>query len=166
MDISKADYDAIIRFGSIGDFEKKLLDDGYSIYDVINNVDYSGISLLQRALIGRKFDFAQYLLNHGAKANVISTDGYNDLHCIAANINQPGAIELAIKLIENGNDLNHRDNIYLNSAALSLSLEILKKRTDAGMRFLQQILLYKVDEDLENRSGLSLRKLLAERLNS
>ena len=166
MDIRKADYDTIIRFGSIDDFEKKLLNDGCVISDVVNSTDISGISLLQKALIGRKFDFAHYLLDHGATVNVISKDGYNDLHYLAANINHPGAIELAILLIKSGNDLNHRDNIYLNTAALSLCLEILKKRTDVGLRFLQQILSYNVDEDIENRSGLNLRRVLDERLNT
>ena len=166
MNISKADFDTIIRFGSLDDFERKLLTDGLSIDDVIDNVDSNGVSLLQRALISRKFDIARHLLNHGAKTNVISKDGYNDLHYIAANIDHPGAIELATKLIESGNDLNHRDNIYLNTAALSLCLEILKKRTADGMMFLQKILSYGVEKDSENRSGVSLRKVLAERLNA
>ena len=53
MNIEKADYGTIVKFGTLKDlYEKiKLKDDNVS--DIINWVDDSGMSILERTLVAR-----------------------------------------------------------------------------------------------------------------
>lgn len=163
MNLQKADYGTITQFGSLDDLNQKLGMQTQSLGDVLEQTDANGISLLQKALIGRKFDIAKYLLDEGAKINIISKGGCNELHYLAANINFDAAIPVARLLIKHSADLNHVDKKYGNSALLSLGLELLKRHTEEGMKFLEEILSQDIDLDIVNKSGVCVRTLLHER---
>lgn len=163
MDLQRADYGTVIKFGTLDDFQKKLDLESQSLIDVIDSTDANGISLLQKALISRKFDIVKYLLNEGAKVNIISKDGFNELHYLAANINFDAAIQIARLLIKHGVDLNHVDKKYGNSALLSVCFELLKRQTEEGMEFIEEIISQDTNIDIVNKSGICVRTLLNER---
>lgn len=165
MDLKKADIGTVIEFGTLDDFAYKLELESQNLSDIIDHVNPDGVSLLQKALVGRKFDNAKFLMNNGAKVNVITKAGNNELHCLAANINFDGALDLARLLIDRGVDLNHIDKKYGNPAVFSIFLELLKRQSQEGMKFIEEILSYKLDIDIVNKSGISARKLLIERGN-
>ena len=62
MNVEKADYGTIIKFGTMQDFNTKLQMEGKTIDEVIDIIDKDGISLLEKSLIARKFDIAKILL--------------------------------------------------------------------------------------------------------
>lgn len=165
MDINKADYATIIRFGKLGDLYEKLKADNKVINDVINVTDNSGVSLLEHALISKKFDIVNYLLNENAKVNMVSNDKCNELHYLAANINFLGAIEIADILITRNVDLTLKDKKYGNSALLTLCQEILKRRTNDGIEFMIRCLHLVSDDTIsdENNAGYSIKRLIEER---
>jgi ankyrin repeat protein len=163
MNLQKADYCTVIRFGSLDDLLRKLKLEGQKISDIIYTADANGISLFQKALISRKFEVAHYLLNENAKINVISKEGFNELHYLAANINYDGALDLARLLIKRGCNVSQIDNKYGNTALLSICLELLKRQSDDGMKFLEEVLSNRQNIDITNKSGISVRILLKER---
>lgn len=163
MDLQKADYGTVIKFGSLDDLQRKLKLEAQKLSDVIDTVDANGINLLQRALISRKFEVAHYLLNENVKINIISKEGFNELHYLAANINFDGALDLARLLIQCGCDLSQIDSKYGNTALLSICLELLKRQSDEGMKFLEEVLQNHKSIDISNNSRISVRKLLNER---
>ncbi len=163
MDLKKADYGTVIEFGTMDDFTNKLNIESQNLSDVINNIDARGISLLEKALGSRKFDIAKYLLLEGAKVNVISNGGFNELHFLAANINIEGGIEIAKLLIHHGVDLDHTDKKYKNTALFTVCLELLKRQTDEGMKLIEDLISEHYNIDIVNKSGISVRTLLKER---
>lgn len=163
MNLQKADYGTVIKFGSLEDLQCKLKIENQNIRDIMDTVDANGISLFQRALISRKFEIAHYLLNENVKINIISKEGFNELHYLAANINFDGAIDLARILIHRGCDLSQIDIKYGNTALLTMCLELLKRQSDEGMKFLEEVLSNHQNIDILNKSGISVRKVLTER---
>ncbi len=163
MDLQKADYGTVIKFGSQADFNNKLLLERQNLSEIINQIDINGVSLLEKALISRKFDIVKYFLNEGARVNIVSNEGFNELHYLAANINFEDAIEIARQLISSGVDLDHIDKKYGNSAMISLCLEFFKQRTELGMSFIEEMVLRKPNLDIANKSGVSTRALLKDR---
>ena len=97
------------------------------IEEIVDSIDKNGISLLEKSLISRKFDIANFLLDNSAKVNIISNDDCNEFHYLAANINCQGAVEVACRLVDMGVDLNLKDKKFGNSAIWSLCQEVLKK---------------------------------------
>ena len=95
MNIEKADYATIIRFGTIHDLNMKLQMEGKNLIEVSNIIDKDGISLLEKSLIARKFDIAKELLANNAKVNNVSNAGCNEFHYLASNINCDGALDIA-----------------------------------------------------------------------
>src|SRR5699024_6481395 len=130
------------------------------IEEVINSVDKDGISLLQRSLIARKFEIAKFLLENDAYVNVISNEKRNELHYLAANINYPGAIDIAYQLVELGVDLNLKDKKYANSALFTLCQDVLTKE---GNQFIVKCIEMKPDISGHNKVGYSLKELIEER---
>lgn len=163
MDISKADFSTIVKMGTVADFKEKINKEGKSLRDVVNDVDQYGISLLEQALIYRKFDFAKYFLDAEVKVNVISKTGSNEFHYIAANINVSTAIDIANILLEKDVDLSLKEIKYGNTALFSLCMEVLKKRTPEGIAFIVNCLKKKPDVDQMNKAGYSTRLLIVER---
>ena len=145
MDLNKADFGTVIKFGNLEDFLKKLNIENKCIEEVVNFMDKNGTSLLETSLISRKFDTAKILLDNNAQVNVISSEGRNELHYVAANINCIGAVDVAYRLVEMGVDLNLKDKKFANSAILSLCQEVLK-RTDTGWKSFSCTLLRKTTE--------------------
>ncbi|RAT02676.1 hypothetical protein A6E22_19385 [Bacillus cereus] len=163
MDINKADYGTIIKFGNLKLFLEKLKIEGNCIEEIVDSIDKNGISLLEKSLISRKFDIANFLLDNGAKVNIISSDGCNEFHYLAANINCQGAVEVACRLVDMGVDLNLKDKKFGNSAIWSLCQEVLKKRTKEGNDLIVKCLGKRPNINDENKYGYSLRDLIEER---
>lgn len=158
-------YEMIIRLGDLNDFLKKLKDEGRKIDEIKDRVDDYGVSLLERALVNRKFDIAKYLLENNAKINVVTKAGNNELHCIAANINVDGAIEVAKMLVERSVSLTLQDLKYGNSAMFTLCQEVFKKRSDEGNAFIIDCLRKCIRFDDVNKAGYSVRSLIMDRGN-
>lgn len=163
MNIDKADYVTIVKFGNIDELKLKLHNDGKKLDEVINITDEWGMSLLEHCLGSRKFDTAEYLLRNNAKVNVVSKEGYNEFHCIAANINYEGALKIARILLERGTSLLEKDTKYGNSAIFTLCQEIFKVRSDEGMEFLKECLMKAREFDDCNKMGYSVRRIINER---
>ncbi|MEK4628236.1 ankyrin repeat domain-containing protein [Solibacillus sp. FSL R7-0682] len=163
MDINKADYWTIIKFGNLDQFLGKLNLEEKSIEEVVNSVDKNGISLLQKSLISRKFDIANFLLDENANVNIISNEGFNELHYLAANINYNGAIDLAYRLVKMGVDLNLKDKKFTNTAVFSLCHEVLKTRTWEGINLIVKCLEKRPNFNDVNKHGISLKQLIEER---
>lgn len=163
MDINKADYGTIIKFGNLKLFLEKLKIEGNCIEEIVDSIDKNGISLLEKSLISRKFDIANFLLDNGAKVNIISNDDCNEFHYLAANINCQGAVEVACRLVDMGVDLNLKDKKFGNSAIWSLCQEVLKKRTREGNDLIVKCLRKRPNINDENKYGYSLRDLIEER---
>lgn len=109
MNIKKADYGTIIKFGNIELFKEKMKLENQNVDEVLNIVDKNGISLLQKSLISRKFEIANYLLDNNANINVISNEGCNEFHYLSSNINFDGAIQIADRLIDMSLDLDLKE---------------------------------------------------------
>jgi len=163
MDINKADYWTIIKFGSLELLLEKLRTEEKNIKEVVNSIDKNGISLLGKSLMSRNFDIANFLLDNNAKVNIISNDECNEWHYLAANINYTGAIELADRLVDLGVDLNLKDRAFGNSAIWSLTLEVLKNRTREGNDLIVKCLEKRPNINGLNNSGYSLKYLIEER---
>ena len=58
MNINKADYGTIIKFGNLELFKEKIKLEKQNINDILNIVDKNGISLLETSLVSRKFEIA------------------------------------------------------------------------------------------------------------
>lgn len=109
MDINKADYGTVIKFGNLELFKEKMKLEKHNIDEVLNIIDKNGVSLLEKSLISRKFEIANYLLDNNADINVISNEGCNELHYLSSNINFDGAIQIANRLIDMNINLNLKE---------------------------------------------------------
>lgn len=163
MNIEKADIGTVILLGTMHDFFVKLQMEGKNIHEVIDDIDGDGVSLLQKSLIARKFDIAKVLLENNAKVNHITNSGCNELHCIAANINYEGALNIAKILLERGVSLTAKDKKYGNSALFTLCYEIFKVRSAEGLAFLETCFECVHEYDARNKAGYSVRMIINER---
>lgn len=163
MDINKADYGTIIKFGNLESFSKKIKMEKQDISEIINILDDKGISLLEKALISRKFEIGNFLLDNNANVNVVSNEGCNELHYLAANINFDGAVKIAYRLLDKGVSLNLKERKLNNSALWCLCQEIFKKRTEEGISLIEECLKRQPDIKSVNSSGFSVEWLINER---
>lgn len=163
MNIEKADYGIVIQIGTIHDFFAKLQMEGKTLQDVIDYTDKNGVSLLEKSLSSRKFDMAKLLLDNDAKVNVVSKEGCNEFHYIAANIRYESALDIAKILLERGVSLAAQDKKYGNSALFTLCYEIFKVRTAETLEFLEMCFERFQEYDTCNKAGYSIRRLINER---
>lgn len=163
MNVERADYGTIIKFGTMNEFNTKLQMEGKSLDEVINITDKDGVSLLEKSLVARKFDIAKELLANNAKVNNVSNGGYNEFHFIASNINFEGALEIAKILLDKGTSLSAKEKKYGNSAFYTLCQEIFKVRSAEGLNFIETCFEYIQDCDSRNKMGYSIRMLINER---
>ena len=163
MNIEKADYGTIVKFGTLKDlYEKiKLKDD--NVFDIINWVDDSGMSLLERSLVSRKFEISKFLLDNNAKVNIVSKEGNNEFHFLAPNINCIEAVEIGKLLLSKGTSVMQKDVKYGNTAFFSLCMEAFKERSESTMNFIEECFEQITDVDEKNKNGFSIRKLIMER---
>ncbi|OZS77776.1 hypothetical protein CF394_09585 [Tetzosporium hominis] len=162
MGVKDADYWTIIMFRSLEDFKQKLKNDQKQIHHVTNLIDDRGISLLQQSLISRKFDIANLLLDEGSIINNISTEGYNELHCIAAHLDDVHAIQLTHRLIDLNVDLDLQDKKYGNSALFTICYEAFKVRTSESDELIISCLKKKPNVIMKNKYGYSVKQLIEE----
>ena len=80
MNIEKADYGTIVKFGTLKDLHEKIKLKNDNVSDIINWVDDSGMSILERSLVSRKFEISKFLLDNNAKVNIVSKEGNNEFH--------------------------------------------------------------------------------------
>ena len=163
MDINKADYGTVIKFGNFELLKEKMKLEKQNIDEVANSVDKNGISLIEKSLISRKFEIANYLLDNNADINVISNEGSNELHYLSANINFDGAIQIANRLIDMNVNLDLKEKKYNNSSLWCLCQEILKKRTEEGISLIIKCLKKKPNIKSLNNLGYSVENLINER---
>ncbi|RDU22221.1 ankyrin repeat domain-containing protein [Anaerosacchariphilus polymeriproducens] len=163
MDLIKADYNTVIKFGNKEDLLSKIEMENKTISDIINIPDKNGVSLLEKALISRKFEIAQFLLDCGAEVNIVSIEGCNEFHYIAANINSVGAVDVAYELLDKGVDLSKKEKKFGNTALFTLCQEVLKRRSTEGIKFICKCLQSKPNVDENNKLGYNVRKILEER---
>lgn len=163
MNIEKADYGTIIKFGTLDDLLRKVEYENDSLENIISILDTSGISLLEKSISARKFDISHYLLNNGANVNIVSKEGLNEFHFLSANINYEGAIEIGRILLNRGVSVMQKDRTYGNTAFFSLCIEAFKSRSEEVLDFLNDCLEKVSDVDDKNISGYSIRSLINER---
>lgn len=163
MNLIKADYWTVIMFGSLESFIEKLTIEKKQIDEIVNLVDEKGVSLLQQSLSSRKFDIANLLLDKGATVNHISTEGCNELHYIAAHIDDTRAIQLTYRLIVQGVDLDLKDNKYGNSAIFTLCYEAFKVGTKEANDLIVSCLKKQPNLETKNKSGYSLKQVIEAR---
>ena len=133
MDINKADYNTIIKFGNLELFKEKLSLENTNLIDILNIVDKNGISMLQHSLVSRKFEMSNYFIKNNANINIISNEGCNELHYLASNINFEGATQIANQLIDMNVSLDLKEKKSNNSPLWCLCHEVLKKRSQDGI---------------------------------
>lgn len=163
MNIETADYGTIIKFGTLDDLLRKVEYEKDSIENIVSIIDTAGISLLEKSIISRKFDISHYLLNNGASVNIVSKEGLNEFHFLAANINYEGAIDIGRLLLNRGVSVMQKENKYGNTAFFSLCIEAFKVRSEKVLEFLNDCLERVTDVDDKNISGYSIRSLINER---
>lgn len=163
MNIEKADYGTIVKFGTLKDLHEKIKIKNDNVADIINWVDDSGISLLERSLISRKFEISKFLLDNNAKVNIVSKEGNNEFHFLAPNINCIEAVEIGKLLLSKGTSVMQKDVKYGNTAFFSLCMEAFKERSESTMNFIEKCFEQVTDVDEKNKNGFSIRKLIMER---
>ncbi len=163
MNIEKADYATVVKFGTLADLKMKLSIEKKDIFSIINWKDSKGISILEHSIISRNFVISKYLLNHDAEVNVVSEDGCNEFHYLAPSIDDEGALEIAELLLVKGASLTQKEKKYGNTALFSLCLESLKRRLDNTMLFIQKCLKESINYEEQNNSGISIKQLISER---
>lgn len=163
MNIKKASYHTIMMFGSIEDLNTKLHMDKKKLKDVIETKNADGITLLEMALIYRRFEVAKHLLNNGATVNNIAKGNYNEFHYLAANLHFEVAIDCAKLLLEKDTNLELQDDRYLNSAMFALCLEALKRPSLVVNQFICDCLSKNQGIDEQNIRGNNVRELIKNR---
>ena len=163
MNIEKADYGTIVKFGTLKDLHEKIKIKNDNVADIINWVDDSGISLLERSLISRKFEISKFLLDNNAKVNIVSKEGNNEFHFLAPNINCIEAVEIGKLLLSKGTSVMQKDVKYGNTAFFSLCMEAFKERSESTMNFIEKCFEQVTDVDEKNKNGFSIRNLIMER---
>ncbi len=165
LDVSKADYVTIVKIGSLYDLQKKMKLEKQDVFDIVNLIDEKGMSLTEHSIVSRNFSVSKFLLDNGAMVNIVSKDGFNEFHYIAANINCDGAIEIAYELLKKGTSIMQKDGRYGNTALFTLCIEAFKVRSKNVMEFIEECLNNAINIDEENFAGISIRKLIQERGN-
>lgn len=163
MNIEKADYGTIIKFGALDDLLRKVEYENDTMENIISILDTAGISLLEKSIISRKFDISHYLLNNGANVNIVSKEGLNEFHFLATNINHEGAVDIGKILLNRGVSVMQKESKYGNTAFFSLCIEAFKDRSEKVLEFLKDCLEKVTDVDDKNISGYSIRSLINER---
>ena len=102
IDLQIVNYRIIAGFGDLALFQKKLQMENQTVDEIKDTLDENGSSLTEEALANRRFEIAHYLLDHGAKVNVVTKDRRNELHVLATNINFSGGVQLAHRLLDLG----------------------------------------------------------------
>ena len=133
MNIEKADYGTIVKFGTLKDLHEKIKLKNDNVSDIINWVDDSGMSILERSLVSRKFEISKFLLDNNAKVNIVSKEGNNEFHFLAPNINCIEAVEIGKLLLSKGTSVMQKDAKYGNTAFFSLCMEAFKERSESTM---------------------------------
>lgn len=163
MDIKKASYSDVLRFGKEEDFYQKLNLENKTISDLLHS-ESEGELLLRASIIGRKFLIAKILLETGVDVKWVMADGFNAFHLIAAHLYNENAVTVAEILLEKGADLSCQDKKYGNTAILTLCMETLKNRSlPTAREFVCRCLLKNKGIDTPNMSGISARTVIEQR---
>ena len=162
MEIEKADYTTIVRYGTVTDLCNKIRINNDHLEDIIDKKSDNGASLLENAISQRKFETADFLLKNNAKINILTNFGYNEFHILASNIRYEGAIRIGEILLKKGVSLTQVDKTFGNSAFFTLLLESYKVRTPEVMSFIEKCIVRIKDFDIKNKAGISIRDLIVD----
>ncbi len=165
MNIDKADIFIIAKLGNFELLKNKLKLLNRDLSCFKNEKDKNGISLLENSLIGRNFDIAKALLELNVEINIISNEGYNELHYIAYNLETLDSFEVAKDIIKKGGDLNLKDKLYGNTPLYYICNEATKEKNIQNSKFLDLIYFckdYKTDLELKNFNGVSIIDIISE----
>lgn len=163
MNIEKADYGTIVKFGTLYDLLNKLKLEQCSIQEIIEWKESEGMSLLEISIVFRKFDVSKFLLDNGAQVNNVTKSGNNEFHYLASNLNCEGAVEIGEMLLEKKTSLMQKETKYGNTAFFSLCIEAFKTRSTSVMKFVEKCFDEVTSVDEPNRNGMTIRKLIDER---
>lgn len=163
MNIEKADYGTVVKFGTLKDLYEKIKLKNDNVSDVVNWVDDSGMSLLERSLVSRNFEISKFLLDNNARVNIVSKEGNNEFRYLAPNINCNEAVEIGKILLSKGTSVMQKDAKHGNTAFFSLCMEAFKGRSESTMNFIEECFEKVTDVDEKNNNGFNIRKLIMER---
>jgi hypothetical protein len=143
----------------------KLKMEQSNLSDVINLQDNNGISLLEKSLICKKFDIALMILQKGPMLNVVSKDNCNELHYLAASLNDKESIEIAQQLVEAGVNLNLPDKKYKNTPFWYICQKAIQKGGEDFDELIKMCMEKQPDIDCANVAGNTIKGLVKERGN-
>jgi len=136
----KADIFTVAQYGDIQTFTKKF----YSVHDI--NQKHNGSSLLHYSIAGRRFDIAQFLLDHDIDVDMPNSDGQTPLHLIGTC----QSLQVAEFLLQKGATPNIRDK-YGNNALWTAVFNCKGKNYEMVELFMK----YHPDVTTKNKAGRS-----------
>lgn len=160
MNIEKADIFTIVQLGNIKLLKHKLNIINEKIEDIKDEKDKNGISLLERSIIGRNFDISKEILNVNPKLNIISNDGYNELHYIAFNLLSDESIDIAKIIIQKGVDLNLKDKVYGNTPFMYICQAVIKNKNLKLIDFAKFCMDYNPNLNCKNMQGFNAKDII------
>lgn len=162
MNIEISTYEEVVEMGELNELLTKMKKEETSCLD-LRTIETEAGSLLGTSLAWGKFDIANYLLDNDVPINIVSKDGYNEMHLLAAHINEPGGIELAKRLVEKGIDLSQQEKKYGNTALFTVAMEVLKTTRQDLLEFLMDCVQSESFIDAPNNVGFTVKKVLKDR---
>ncbi|MEN9306475.1 MAG: hypothetical protein RL173_407 [Fibrobacterota bacterium] len=138
--INNTNIFAEAQYGEINHFQSLF------IRESINNADSQGSTLLHLAIVGEKYDIAEFLLEQGADVNATDADKQTPLHLIATKQNA----NLAEKILRIGANINARDK-WSNTPMWTATFNCKGRFYEMVELFLR----YQPDLRTKNKSGKS-----------
>ena len=160
--MKEENYFVIVSFRDKAAMEKELKMQGDRIEDIKDIKEADGKSLLEAALGSGKFEMASYILAQRPRLNVVSKEGYNELHFLAARSREKGGAELAEQLLEKGVSLDQADKRYGKTPLWYFCQEYHKRGGEVLYSFLEKCFAQAPDVDRPNKAGYTLRQMIEQ----
>jgi len=164
MEIDKEKYFTIAQFGDLNKLKDKIKKSNDNLDIIKNLIDKKNMSILEKSLSFRKFDIAKFLLENGVNINIVSDEGYNELHYIASNIASEGALDVAKILLNKEVDINSKDKLG-NSPLWYLCNEAMKSDNSDIYAFIEECFKWEPDIITKNNFGYSIKDIIINREN-
>lgn len=163
MNIEKADWFMVSRFGTLSDFIRKMEIEEKQTEDLFEVTSPNdGMTILHYSLAYRRFDISDFLISKDFPINCISFERCNELHYLASNIRHIGAIQIGEKLLKKNASLDVIDLRYHNSPLWYLCMEYRKSHSEELFSFIKKCLLQTQSLDQPNLSGYTVRQVMVE----
>ena len=161
------DYFVIVAFRSLDDLKKRMVSDCIDeeiIKKMRFDINDNGSSLFEFAIANRNYEIAHWLMDINTPVNIITKDGFNEMHIIAADIRNIDAVTIANWLLEQGVSLTQKDKKYGNTAMLTLAIEVLKRKTSENLDFIKKCADKKQGLFEKNKAGVCANDILIKLL--